>query len=89
MTPSPKYSQSSKSSINSIKEVNKQSLPVVLVSRQARLEPYRLLLNTWFKVERGHTSATCTRQQDRHNTEATHSDPKGGSEANKSWTPDT
>jgi hypothetical protein len=42
-----------------------------------------------FKVKRGHTSATCTHQQDKHNTAATRSNPKGSSKANKNWTPDT
>jgi hypothetical protein len=42
-----------------------------------------------FKVKRGHTSATCTHPQDRHNTAATQSNPKGGSKANKRCTPDT
>jgi hypothetical protein len=42
-----------------------------------------------FKVKCGHTSATCTHQQDGHNTSATIFDPKGSSKANKNWTPGT
>jgi hypothetical protein len=45
-TPSPKSSKSFKSSVNSIKEFNKQSLTITLVSHQVRLGPYRLLFNT-------------------------------------------
>jgi hypothetical protein len=42
-----------------------------------------------YKVKCGHTSATCTHQQDGHHTAATQSDPKGSSKTNKNWTPDT
>jgi hypothetical protein len=36
-----------------------------------------------FKVKLVHSRATCTHQQDRHNTAATRSDPKSSSKANK------
>jgi hypothetical protein len=51
--------------------------------------PTGYCLTHGFKVKCGHTIATCTHQQDGHNTAATQSDPKGGSKANKNWIPDT
>jgi hypothetical protein len=52
-------------------------------------DPTGYCLTHGFKVKCGHTSATCTHQQDKHNTASTQSDPKGGSKANKNWTLDT
>jgi hypothetical protein len=40
-----------------------------------------------FKVKRGHTSAICAHRKEGHNAAATRSDTKGGSKANKRWTP--
>jgi hypothetical protein len=40
-----------------------------------------------FKVKRGHTSATCAHCKEGHNAAATRLDTKGGSKANKRWTP--
>jgi hypothetical protein len=40
-----------------------------------------------FKVKPGHTSATCAHRKEGHNTVATRLDTKGGSKANKQWTP--
>jgi hypothetical protein len=40
-----------------------------------------------FKVKRGHTGATCAYCKEGHNAAATRLDTKGGSEANKRWTP--
>jgi hypothetical protein len=50
-------------------------------------DPTRNFLSHGFKVKRGHTSATCAHQKEGHNTAATRLDTKGGSKANKSWTP--
>jgi hypothetical protein len=40
-----------------------------------------------FKVKRGYTSATCAHCKEGHNAAATRLDTKGGSKANKRWTP--
>ena len=39
------------------------------------------------KVKRGHSSATCANRKAGHDTTATCADTKGGSGANKVWTP--
>ncbi len=46
-------------------------------------DPTGYCMTHGFKVKHGHTSATCTHQQDGHNTAATQSNPKGGSKDNK------
>jgi hypothetical protein len=50
-------------------------------------DPTGYCLSHGFKVKRGHTSTTCAHQKEGHNTTATRLDTKGGSKANKSWTP--
>jgi hypothetical protein len=52
-------------------------------------DPTGYCLTHGFIVKRGHTSATCTHQQDGHNTAAIQSNTNGSSKANKNWIPDT
>jgi hypothetical protein len=50
-------------------------------------DPTGYCLSHGFKVKCGHTSATCAHCKAGHNAAATRLDTKGGSKANKRWTP--